>query len=206
MIDIEKMKVILKEYKVLILACFIAIGIVFIPVSEKEEPITEFDFSQITEIAELTTTINYYHDVVQIEDNPDLIFKYGLFRYGYKRFWMEYSGIVRMGVDAKKIKVGKPDENNVIEIYLPKAEAFDAIVDSKSMSEPIVETGLFTTITAEEKSEAINISQQKMEEQAKNDFTLLDKAYKNAKKVIQNYVDKISDATGIQYEIKWIDE
>ena len=148
----------------------LAFVIVFFPVKEKETPFQEMEFSQISAIAELTTTINYYHDVVEIRDDPDLIFKFGLFRYGYKRLWMEYSGEVRMGVDASKIKVKNPDANNVVEIFVPKAEVLSAKVNHESLSEPIFETGWFTTITAEEKAEAVKLSQLNMEEKAKNDY------------------------------------
>lgn len=201
---LKKLSLIIKEYLILMLACMVAFVIVFFPVKEKETPFQEMEFSQISAIAELTTTINYYHDVVEIRDDPDLIFKFGLFRYGYKRLWMEYSGEVRMGVDASKIKVKNPDANNVVEIYVPKAEVLSAKVNHESLSEPIFETGWFTTITAEEKAEAVKLSQLNMEEKAKNDYARLDKAYMNAKNVIQDYVNKISEMTGIQYKIKWI--
>ena len=194
------------DYLILLISVLIVAAILLWPTEKESVQEEVFDFSQMTEISELATTKSYYHNVVEIEDNPKSIFKFGLFRYGYKRFWMEYTGQIRMGVDASKITITKPDEDNVVRIYLPDAEVLDATVAPESMSDPIVETGIFTTITAEEQSAAIKSLQQDLIKEAQKDTKTLKKSKMLAGKIIENCVQSISDTTGIDYTIEWINE
>lgn len=181
----------------------IAIMIWFMPF-QKKSVLPQNDFSQINKLAEMATTRCYYHNIVEIEDDPDVVFKYGLFRFGYKRFWMEYTGVITVGVDTSKMKIKVSDD--IVKILMPKAEVLQSEVDVASMSDPIVETGLFTTITANEKAQALNKAQMEMKEKAMEDQHILIQAYTNAKQIIQNYVNKINEITGAHYIIEWLEE
>lgn len=68
------------------------------------------DFSGVNRICELSTLRCYYHDVASFKDNPKPIFKYGLFKYGYKKYWMEYEGIVEIGIDMDEVEVNQPNK------------------------------------------------------------------------------------------------
>lgn len=167
----------------------------------KEDIESEISESEIKSIGELATLKAYYHNVAEYNQDSAGVFKYGLFQYGYKKCWIEYDGIVQMGVDANQIQVQQPDENNVVQIYMPEAQVLSVDADENSISDPITEAGKFTKITLEEKNQAYANAQTEMEEDAKKDTRLLNKAQSNAKKMIENYVKKIDE----NYEVKWIE-
>ena len=58
--------------------------------------------SQVRNIAELATLECYYHNVADYEDEETSGW---LFWKKDTKFWIEHEGIVRMGVDAPKIKM-----------------------------------------------------------------------------------------------------
>lgn len=76
--------------------------------SQKENEIV--DFSGVNKICELSTLRCYYHNVAELRKEPDGIFKYGLFNYGFKKLWIEYTGIVEVGIDVDQVQVYEPDE------------------------------------------------------------------------------------------------
>ncbi|MFQ9158425.1 MAG: DUF4230 domain-containing protein [Blautia sp.] len=152
--DCEKKK--LLKRKILFLILMVVIVIISIKWKAKKETDTiELSQATIEKICELATLRCYYHDVAEYEKQPDGLFKYGLFQYGYKKMWMEYDGIVSVGIDIDQVQMEGPDENNLIRIYVPDAQIFDVDADVDSMGDPITETGVLTEITTEEKSKGI---------------------------------------------------
>lgn len=163
------------------------------------------DRSEITKICELATLRCYYHNVAEYEKRPEDIFKHGLFRYGYKRMWIEYSGIVDLGIDASAIKVGIPDQNGNIKIYIPEAKVLNVTADKKSLADPVVDVGVFTKISSEEEAEVFAKAQNDMREKAEQDQAILNQARNNAKELIQQYIINVGDMLGKHYEIAWED-
>lgn len=191
---------------ILIALVVIAAGIVillFPQIKLKKQPIAP-DFSGIDTICELATLECYYHNVVEYEKQPDGLFQYGLFQYGYKKMWMEYEGIIKVGIDVNEVQVEQPDENNVVRITIPSARIMDVDVDPYSMSDPIVDTGILTTITTEEKSQAFVETQKAMRESAERDGYILSQAQENAKKLLKQYVIKVGEQIGQNYTVEFI--
>lgn len=187
------------------LAIFL-VGIVIVLFPEiklKKQPVAP-DFSGVDTICELATLECYYHNVVEYEKQPDGLFQYGLFQYGYKKMWMEYEGIIKVGIDVNEVQVEQPDENNVVRITIPDARVMDVDVDPYSMSDPIVDTGILTTITTEEKSQAFVETQKAMRESAENDGYILSQAQENAKKLLKQYVTKVGEQIGQNYTVEFI--
>lgn len=173
---------------------------------EKEE-VVDPDFSKVDKICELATLRCFYHDVAEYEKQPDGLFKFGLFQYGYKKFWLEYDGIVEVGIDADKVQVGKPDEKGVVNVYVPEARILSVDADEESMSDkPISDTGLFTTIKTEEKIKAYAKAQENMEKKAKNDKSILKEAHNNAKDLIEQYIINIGKQIGQDFTVNWLEE
>ena len=82
-----------------------------------KESKAEIELSKAQRIAELATLKAYYHDVIKVEkDKSGAIF--GLGDIGYKKMWVEYTGIVSMAVDVSKITISQPDENGVITVKM----------------------------------------------------------------------------------------
>lgn len=120
--------------------------------------------------------------------------------------WMEYDGVIIMGIDASKVKINGPDENNVVQIYVPEARVMNAEPDQDTMGEPIVDTGVFTKITIEEEAKALTDAQNKMLENAEQDTLSLEKARSNAKALLKEYVINIGKLTGQNYTVEWLSE
>lgn len=174
--------------------------------SQKKEVSNKAEFSAVNKVCELATLRCYYHDVAEYEKQPDGLFKYGLFQYGYKKFWIEYDGIVEIGIDVGQVQVNEPDENGAVKIYVPKAEILNINADPESMSEVVADTGKFTEITALEKADAFSEAQTTMKSNAENDSSILTQAHNNAKELLKQYVVNVGEQMGQHYTVEWISE
>lgn len=161
----------------------------------------EADFSGINSVCELATLKCYYHNVARAETDAS-----GFFRFlgtGYKKIWTEYSGIVELGIDVNKLSVSEPDADGTIEIAIPDAEIINVDLDEESLGEPLIETGLFTSITKEEETAALAAAQKNMEESAQENQSLLNQAKERAKNLIEGYVKNIGEQVGREYTVEW---
>ena len=71
----------------------------------------EADFSETKAICELATLKCYYHNTSELKQEASGIGKvFG--NIGYKKAWIEYDGIVKLGIDASKVKI-EPNGNKV---------------------------------------------------------------------------------------------
>lgn len=193
----------------MILVIIIIVGIVianFHGFSEKKEENDTVDFSAVTKICELSTLRCYYHNVAELKKDPDGLFQYGWFKYGYKKLWMEYTGIIEVGIDVDQVEVNEPDENNVVYVYVPDAKITNVSADENSMSEPISESGKFTEITSEDQNNAFTQAQSEMQKKAEDDASILNRAKSNAKKLIEQYIINVGDQIGEKYTVKWLDK
>ena len=125
---------------------------------------------------------------------------------GYKQFWLEYSGIVEIGIDASQIKISEPNDTNVVDIYIPNAKVLNVYADESSLTEPLTENGWFTSITGEEKASAFAAAQRAMREEAEEDQSLLAHATANAKLLLEQYIVSIGKETGVDLTVNWIDK
>ena len=188
----------------ILVTILIICAIFFYPtIIQQPNLIVDYDSSSIGTICELATLKSFYHNVAEFEQLPDPWFQYGFAQYGYKKLWLEYSGIVEIGIDASQIKISPPTENGVINVYIPDAKILNVTADENSLSEPISETGWFTPITGEDKALAFSAAQQAMREEAEKDQTLLNRAKQNAKLLIKQYIINTGKELGVDYTIKW---
>ncbi len=201
----KKKNILLRNILVGLLLIAIAFLILYFPKLFPKETQVSAEFSAVDKICELATLKCYYHNVLEDEKQPDGLFKYGLFQYGYKKFWMEYDGIVKVGVDVGEVIINKPDENGVVRIYVPKAKILDVDVDEESMSDLIYDTGVLTTITSDDQAKAYSHAQENMRECAESDTSILNAAHKNAKEVLKQYVINVGKQIGQEYTVEWID-
>ncbi len=163
------------------------------------------NFSGYESIAELSTIECYYHNVAKFSQDADSGL-FGFMNHGYKKAWFEYSGVVRMGIDAYKVSISQPDENNVVTISIPYARLIgDPDVDESSITEPLVETGWWTELTAEDKLAMFAEAQQKMREAAESDDALLAQARTRAKDILEQYVKNVGQQLGEEYTVTFVD-
>lgn len=161
----------------------------------------EVDFSGINSVCELATLKCYYHNVAKAETEASGMFKW--LGKGYKKIWMEYSGIVELGIDVNKLSVSNPNKDGVVKVMIPEAEILNVDLDANSMGEPITDTGFMTSITKEEETAALAEAQNNMEETARDNKVLLVQAKERAKKVIEGYIKNVGDQIGEEYTIEW---
>ena len=134
-----------------------------------------------------------------------IAFPFGdLVKIGYKQYWMEYSGIIETGIDASQIQINDPDENGVVEVYVPDAKVLSAYADEKSLTDLIAETGWFTTISGKEKTDAFAKTQTQMRQEAERDRAMLLRAKENAKLLLQRFIVNTGKEIGVDLSVRWI--
>lgn len=168
--------------------------------SEEKAPLTP-DVSQMKTICELSVMDCYYHNVAKFYDKDAEKF---LFWTKDKEFWIEYSGIVRLGVDVDQVAVAV--NGNTVTVTLPEAKVLGCKVDPDSLSEDsyIVADGS-ASITADDQTAAFAAAQKDMENSAAEDTVLLSMARDRARQLLENYIQNLSDMTGQSYTIEWND-
>lgn len=90
--------------------------------SEQSEKKPEIELQQIKSIGEFAVLECYYHNVAKSDTMKKV-----LWWNTDRRLWIEYTGIVKAGVDIDKIDM-KVD-GNTLTISLPKAEILSCKVD-----------------------------------------------------------------------------
>lgn len=168
--------------------------------NEKEEPQAKPDVVQAKAICELATMECYYNNVAKYYEEDASGF---LFWEKDKNFWIEYSGIVTVGIDASRLAIEV--DGTTVTISLPPAEVLDCAVDSDSLTEDsfyIADDS--AKVKAEDQTQALQVAQQKMREEAENDSELLSDAQQLAQKLLEDYVNNLGEAVGVEYTIEWI--
>ena len=151
-------------------------------------------------ICELPVMECYYHNVAkyQQEDAEG----WWLWKKD-KRFWIEYSGIVKMGIDAALVDIQV--EGTQITITLPEAKVLGCKVDSASLTkESYIVDRNSAKIQAEDETFAFEQTQIKLEEAASSNKALLKETQQRAKTLLEDYIKNIGAAVGNQYSVTWI--
>lgn len=166
---------------------------------------TTISESGIQRICELATLDCYYHNADEWEKSANR------FGYGAKKLWIEYDGMVRVGINGDKIKISEPD-NNVITVTVPDAIILGDDFDESSCNEIDCESPLwhviplYNSVNTADRQKALDEAQEKMVESASNNRMILDEAKERAKKIIEKNILAIGEASGIQYTVKFVDE
>ena len=198
--------------------CLIAVtGIILFPnTNNKSTRVNLAEYSTVNTICELATLKSFYHNVAMYEKEPDggdkfvndyLFWPFGGYtKVGYKQFWLEYSGIVEIGIDASQIQITGPNAQGVVELFVPDAKVLSVYADENSLSEPLSENGWFTTISGKEKTEAFSTAQSAMRQEAENDQNLLRRAKENAKLLLERYIINTGKEMGLNLSVNWVEK
>lgn len=165
--------------------------------------IEEPDLSQIRSICKLATLECYYHNVAKSIKGAGT----GLSHLGEsdRKFWVEYTGVVKIGVDMSRGSMDVDGSN--ITIYIPEAEILSIKPDSNSTSDTIAEADSINSnpIEADDVTKAVAVAEQSIRESIENDSSLLVNAQDRAKKLIENYVNQLGEISGVHFNITWQD-
>lgn len=141
---------------------------------------------KIQEIGELATYEYMYTDAGKFE-NPQKIFGKNI-PFTTKSFIAKWNGVIKAGVDINEIKAEVDKNNKKIIVHMPKAEILSHEIDEDSVETLDQKDGLFNKIKVEDVREFDSKSKEAMEERA-IEKGLLDKASKNAEKIIEKLVN-----------------
>lgn len=174
-----------------------ACGAASVPPATEEPQIT-----QMRTICELATMDCYYHNVAKYYEKDA---EKGILGLGKKdkKFWVEYSGEVTIGLDATLVALQVSGDQ--VMITIPPAKVLGAKVYSDSLStDSYIIDKDSADITAEDQTRVFENAQADMLAQASNDHLLLFNAQQRAQMLLEDYVTNIGNAIGVTYQINWI--
>lgn len=156
--------------------------------------------SQMKAICELAVMDCYYHNVAKYELKDAEGF---LWWTKDKNFWIEYSGVVTIGIDVSRVTVEV--DGTKVTISIPAAEVLRYTVDSSSLTEDsYIVAKDSAAIEAEDEIAAFSVAQADLEATASQDTALLASAQQQAQQLLEDYITNIGKATGKSYTIEWI--
>lgn len=164
----------------------------------------DVQFAELKTICDLATIKSFYHNVADYEEEASGLF--GFMGVGYKKFWMEYTGVIEAGIDFSEVRLDSSDETGIIKVYVPDAQIINADVENTSISTTAQETGIFTDVTLEDESDALWHAQVEMKENAMQNKALLNQAKERAKQLIKEYIVNQGKLLGKEYHIVWEEE
>lgn len=165
----------------------------------EQAPDVQPSISQVRSICDLSVMECYYHNVAKFyqKDSEGV-----LFWKKDKKFWVEYSGTVKVGIDASKVSM--EIDNGTVTITIPEAKVLDSKVDSSSLTkDSYIVAKDSASITADDEIEALKVAQEEMKQAASENTALLAMAQQRAQQLLQDYVVNIGNAVGKNYTIKW---
>lgn len=182
------------------IAVLFVIIMIFCCACGKEETQIQPQETQMRAICELATLECYYHNVAKYKEEDAEGF--WLWKKD-KHFWMEYSGVVKLGIEAALVTIEVKDDK--VSITMPPAKVMGCTVDEESLdSESIIVANKSADVKAEDMTEAFADAQAQMELTAMNDKVLLAQAQQRAQKLLEDYVNNIGKVIGKEYTIEWI--
>lgn len=158
------------------------------------------EISQMQAICELATMKCYYHNVAKYyEEDASGI----LWWEKDRNFWVEYAGVVTVGIDTSKVKLKVT--GNKVTITMPKARVLDCKVDEATLTaDSFIVASDSADVKAEHQTAALAEAQANMEQAASLDNELLANAEQRAQKLLSDYVKNIGDSFGKEYVIEWV--
>ena len=178
---------------------FVAVGTACGMQQKALEPDVTPSVSRVKSICDLSVMECYYHNVAKFNQKDA---EGVLFWKKDKRFWVEYSGIVKVGVDASKVEM--TINGTEVTITIPEAEVLDSKVDSSSLNkDSYIVAKDSVAVNADDEVEVLRVAQEEMEKEASGDKALLAAAQQRAQQLLEDYVLNIGSAVGKNYSIKW---
>lgn len=193
----------MKKVVVLFLAFVMLFNCVACGQQAKKEPINmEPKVSQMKAICELAVMECYYHNVAKYFEKDAIKGFLGIGNKD-KHFWIEYSGVVKLGIDISLVNIEVSDTQ--ITITIPEAKVLDCKVDSASLTDDsFIVDKKSANIEAADEVKAFGEAQAKLEETASGDKALLASAQQRAQALLEEYITNIGNAVGKQYSVKWV--
>lgn len=192
----------MKKFVSIILIVAMGLSITACSGFEANESVKEIEpqVSQMKSICELATMQCYYHNVAKyFEEDASGI----LWWKKDRKFWVEYSGVVTIGIDTSLVAM--EINGDTVTITIPSAKVFGCKVDEKTLTkDAFIVDQESAAVEAEHQTKAFKEAQVKMREAAEDDTALLASAQQRAQKLLEDYVLNIGNSIGKTYKIKWV--
>lgn len=173
------------------------------PVAVFEEASKEVDIrainSEIQDIGELATVEYLYTDAGKFEDPKKLFGKNIPFT--TKSFIVKWDGCIKAGVDISQVTAEVNDTDKEIIVHIPNAKILSHEIDNDSIETLDEKDGLFNPVKVEDVREFDATSKDAMEQRAIENG-ILDKAFENAKDIIEKLIDN-DIVKELEYTIKF---
>ena len=163
--------------------------------TEKKD--TEPKISQMKSICELAVMDCYYHNVAKFTQEDAS----GWWIWTQdKHFWIEYGGVVTLGVDVSLVSM--EIDGDKVTITIPPATVQSCKVDESTLTKDsyIVDKDS-AAISAEDEVLAFSEAQKKLEETASADKALLAEAQQRTQILLEDYIKNIGNTVGKEYSV-----
>lgn len=191
--------------RVKVIVWMMAISCILCACSKGKETVApEPSMSQIRQICELATLECYYHNVAKSVKTKGT--GWGHWGEEDRKFWIEYTGIARIGIDMSRVQMEVNDD--VITVSVPEAEILSIEVQEDTLNEDsyyIEGESDKNRITADDQTKAIADAQQTMEKTVKENKSLLINARERAESLIENYIVQLGKTCGKEYTVEFTD-
>lgn len=164
----------------------------------------EKSLSKMTFTGDLITKKVYYHNVAEYDGSKSNFFRrlFGI----DKKAWIEYTGLVDLGIDLTEVKVST--EGKKIRVLIPRARLNKATVKNTKSDDIVIynsDGSIFNLgeVSASEGTEAIGVAQQAMMENVQKDTQLLRMAQIRAKNILEERIKAFIDESDSSYYIEW---
>ena len=119
-------------------------------------------------------------------------------------FLASYDGVVNAGLDFSAAVIEKDEERKLIRIGLPAAEIQDVVIDPESLTVYSEKSGLGNRITLEDYNNSL-IELEKNASRSAVEKGILERADRNAERIVRSFVDSLVDLTAYGLEIYRVD-
>ncbi len=162
---------------------------------------------QIRNICQLATLEVYFHNVAKAE-KPAASGVIGAGQQA-RRFWFEYSGSARVGIDMSQVTISIT--GNTVTVRIPHASILGTpSIDSDSydLDSIVVEPDSSWSvnpneITALDLTNAVGEANIETRDELSNDNSLMMRAENRAIDLIRAYIDQISAYSDVDYDFEW---
>ncbi len=187
----------MKKFKIFLLCFTIFLSTILQSCNNSK---AEIELSQIKNICEFSVMECFYHNVAKYSQEDASGF---LFWVKDKEFWVEYSGIIKIGINGDLVSFDISD-NNVVTITTPRSEVLDISIDLSTFNEDSFFVAKNSAhVSADDETAAISDAQRMMELTASSDITLLSQADERVQILLEDYIKSIGDLTGIEYTVEF---
>lgn len=160
----------------------------------------ELDVDQLRKISNWVTLEAKYHNVAVVNKTAGT----GLAHFGEvdRKAWIEYTGIIKIGVVADDIDMTV--KGNKVKITMPKPSVlFINYKDYNENSFYRSKDSWFNKNKLEytDVNEAMKVADEKMLEKVNSNQKLFDESKNNLEVLMRNYIEGVGELNGIKYEV-----